>query len=505
MGGLAQEDADHVRDVDHRAPPRCAAVPFAGFFSKDEIIDNAGHNGYAVFMIVGLVGAFLTAAYMTRATYLTFFGEPRGAAAGTEEHHARTSSPSAAPSRPSRPDAHRAASTVEEVPADAWPARCPRRRGADGRPRPTPATARAHRRTTPTATTPTTPRRSPAPIALGPHDSPAAASAVPLDRSSAVGSPSSPGYLNAAAVRSIEKFDASGSSAGRAGELLPASSSHADVQVGPTRCRRSLLVARRPRRRPGRLRRAATATRSSPARRAHRAQPAAARRATRSWSTSTTSTTSTRRSSSTASPTRSPGRRTGSTRTSSTASSTASASAAREAGDWVYRNIDQRVVDGAVNGTGAVAEGTGEALQPVQSGKVSQYGALLFGAAAIGALVLVIVNVLEEPHGCTSPTNNWLLSVGTFLPLAGVLVMLFIPQRARSRCIKQRRPRHRRWPRSAVGIVTLAKFDYDQAGKLQFFADHRRGSTPIHSRLHRSASTASACRCTSCRWSSPCW
>ena len=40
---------------------------------------------------------------------------------------------------------------------------------------------------------------------------------------------------------------------------------------------------------------------------------------------------------------------------------------------------------------GAVAEGTGEALQPVQSGKVSQYGALLFGAAAVGALILVIV------------------------------------------------------------------------------------------------------------------
>ena len=58
-----------------------------------------------------------------------------------------------------------------------------------------------------------------------------------------------------------------------------------------------------------------------------------------------------------------------------------------------YRDIDQRVVDGAVNGSGAVATGTGSALRPVQSGKVSQYGALLFGAAAVGAIVLVIVNV----------------------------------------------------------------------------------------------------------------
>ena len=64
----------------------------------------------------------------------------------------------------------------------------------------------------------------------------------------------------------------------------------------------------------------------------------------------------------------------------------------RKTGDWVYKNVDQRVVDGAVNGSGAVARGTGGALQPVQSGKVSLYGALLFGAAAVGALVLVLVN-----------------------------------------------------------------------------------------------------------------
>lgn len=59
--------------------------PFAGFFSKDEIIDNVGHNGYTLFMWIALGGAALTAAYTVRATYLTFFGEPRGAAAG--EHH----------------------------------------------------------------------------------------------------------------------------------------------------------------------------------------------------------------------------------------------------------------------------------------------------------------------------------------------------------------------------------------------------------------------------------
>src|SRR6185312_4842293 len=66
MGGLAK-----------RMPITCACwiistlalcgVPFvSGFFSKDEIIDNAHNNHYAVFWIIGLGGAFLTTAYMTR-------------------------------------------------------------------------------------------------------------------------------------------------------------------------------------------------------------------------------------------------------------------------------------------------------------------------------------------------------------------------------------------------------------------------------------------------------
>ena len=65
--------------------------PFAGFWSKDEIIDNVGHLGYTFFFWTALAGAALTAMYMTRATYLTFFGEPRGAAAGghhRDEEHA---------------------------------------------------------------------------------------------------------------------------------------------------------------------------------------------------------------------------------------------------------------------------------------------------------------------------------------------------------------------------------------------------------------------------------
>jgi NADH-quinone oxidoreductase subunit L len=65
----------------------------------------------------------------------------------------------------------------------------------------------------------------------------------------------------------------------------------------------------------------------------------------------------------------------------------------RATGEWVYRNVDQRVVDGAVNASGLAASEGGHALQPVQSGKVNQYGALLFGAATVGAIVLILVNI----------------------------------------------------------------------------------------------------------------
>jgi len=52
--------------------------PLAGFWSKDEILLGASSNGYPIFLVVGLLGAALTAAYMTRCVYLTFFGDYRG-------------------------------------------------------------------------------------------------------------------------------------------------------------------------------------------------------------------------------------------------------------------------------------------------------------------------------------------------------------------------------------------------------------------------------------------
>jgi NADH-quinone oxidoreductase subunit L len=67
--------------------------------------------------------------------------------------------------------------------------------------------------------------------------------------------------------------------------------------------------------------------------------------------------------------------------------------AGRWMGGLLYRYVDQGVVDGAVNASGYVASEGGHALQPVQSGKVNQYGALLFGGAMVAGIVLILLNV----------------------------------------------------------------------------------------------------------------
>ena len=52
--------------------------PFAGFFSKDEILASFNHEGETTFFFIAVLGAFITAFYMTRAVCLTFLGEYRG-------------------------------------------------------------------------------------------------------------------------------------------------------------------------------------------------------------------------------------------------------------------------------------------------------------------------------------------------------------------------------------------------------------------------------------------
>jgi NADH-quinone oxidoreductase subunit L len=65
--------------------------PLAGFFSKDEILLEALTTGHTVLFGLALFTALLTAAYMARLLFLTFYGEFRGghghAAASEAEHH----------------------------------------------------------------------------------------------------------------------------------------------------------------------------------------------------------------------------------------------------------------------------------------------------------------------------------------------------------------------------------------------------------------------------------
>ncbi|MCU1456739.1 MAG: proton-translocating NADH-quinone oxidoreductase, chain [Actinomycetia bacterium] len=78
MGGLRKYMPQTFTTFVIGAIALAGIFPLAGFWSKDEILVTANQGSYDVFLYVGLVGAFLTAAYMTRCVYLTFFGEYRG-------------------------------------------------------------------------------------------------------------------------------------------------------------------------------------------------------------------------------------------------------------------------------------------------------------------------------------------------------------------------------------------------------------------------------------------
>jgi NADH-quinone oxidoreductase subunit L len=52
--------------------------PLAGFFSKDEILAAWSEEGLLVVLAIGVATAFLTALYMSRAVFLTFFGTFKG-------------------------------------------------------------------------------------------------------------------------------------------------------------------------------------------------------------------------------------------------------------------------------------------------------------------------------------------------------------------------------------------------------------------------------------------
>src|SRR3954466_15355581 len=87
MGGLRKHMPTTFKTFVIGSAALAGLFPLAGFWSKDEILVGASH-GYPIFLIVGLAGAFMTAAYMTRACYLIFWGEYRG------EGHPHESPPS---------------------------------------------------------------------------------------------------------------------------------------------------------------------------------------------------------------------------------------------------------------------------------------------------------------------------------------------------------------------------------------------------------------------------
>ena len=351
----------------------CGVFPFSGFFSKDEIIDNVGTNGYNTFMIIGLIGAFMTAAYMTRATYLTFFGTPRGAAAG--EHHEEH-------------DAHDAHATTHA----------------------------AH--------DPHVPHyEDDSHAASGPHES-GLLITVPLMilATLALGS----GFLNATPFgESWERIktwvepsavvvmaaSSDSHSAEVSGDAVASEEGHHESPCGSETPEDGLCYAPQLKHAPFAWSKAAVSLIIVFA------------GLVISWLLCV------------ALYTRKDKRLVGLTQRNAALRAGyrfldnkyyldalyenvivkaiagpiaagaywfnqhildgilhAVAGTSRTIAGWVYRNIDQRVVDGAVNTSGKATRGAGGVLQPVQSGKVSQYGALLFSAAAVAALVLVIIN-----------------------------------------------------------------------------------------------------------------
>jgi NADH-quinone oxidoreductase subunit L len=111
----------------------------SGFFSKDEILFETFVRGHVWMWVVGIITSFLTATYMWRLVHLTFHGRPRFALAAahqshghqshehqSHEHQSHESHPShpshpPAPSHPSHPDPS-PGSHHEGVPHDAPPA-----------------------------------------------------------------------------------------------------------------------------------------------------------------------------------------------------------------------------------------------------------------------------------------------------------------------------------------------------------------------------------------------
>jgi NADH-quinone oxidoreductase subunit L len=373
----------------------CGVPFFSGFFSKDEIIDNADHNGYPVFFYIGLIGAAMTAAYMTRATYLTFFGQPRGAAAGV--HH-EVEHPEVEHDE-HLADAHGVGDHHQGPHESPWRitaplvilATCAVFAGYLNAPAPPFETEKFTEWVEPRGV-PVSEEEAIAALSVGSGET-AVFEVSPTASGEAIHT-EAPGDETHAEDAGAAEEAHGGSGCGfdvpADGVCFAPSLSHAEFKwskampsillvafgglvslwicIGIFRRERFVLKG--------------LTTRFAPARWGHNflvkkyyldhlyekvivhgiAHPIA--RAAY-WTNQHVL----------------------------DGIVNGAGKGGRRTGEWVYRNVDQRVVDGAVNGSGLMASETGHALQPVQSGKVNQYGALLFGAAAVAAIALVILNV----------------------------------------------------------------------------------------------------------------
>ncbi|MGH9133221.1 MAG: NADH-quinone oxidoreductase subunit 5 family protein [Ilumatobacteraceae bacterium] len=371
----------------------CGVPFFSGFFSKDEIIDNANNNGYEVFFWVGLIGAAMTAGYMTRATYLTFFGRPRGASAGEHhavhsvEHHAEHDAEQSEESAPAAHGAdHHVGHDADQPRESPWRitaplvilATCAVFAGYLNAP------------ATPFKTEKFAEWVEPSGVAVSGEQAEAALAGIAADAGHEETAASGEEGAEEGAAEEEHGASGCGFDVPSGGVCFAPSLTHAEFKWSKAvpsilfvafGALASLWVC------VGIFSRERFAlkdltTRFAPARWGHAflvnkyylddlyekvivhgiAHPIAK---AAYWTNQRVL----------------------------DGAVNGFGIGGRRTGEWIYRNIDQRVVDGAVNGSGLLASETGHALQPVQSGKVNQYGALLFGAAAVGAIVLVILNV----------------------------------------------------------------------------------------------------------------
>ncbi len=93
MGGLREKTPITWRTWIVATLAIAGIPPLAGFFSKDEILWQAfsGARGHWILWLIGLAAAGMTAFYMFRLTFLTFFGKFRGS--HEQLHHLHESPP----------------------------------------------------------------------------------------------------------------------------------------------------------------------------------------------------------------------------------------------------------------------------------------------------------------------------------------------------------------------------------------------------------------------------